>query len=443
MDSECRSEFSYEPSVADDADFNDWNLEGGLQDVSFDGPFDSDLFGQFEQSEPGFDDNGFSRELSRTDIGTSCAFASETSPAVETSEPTPVTGSAWNTMLAQAFSANLNVVASLPLPWETGTLRDIFSDSFMPTFAPAITDDANLSCLNQNSVLVTSEVLQTTTDDQVRPAYLSAVKSIKGVDYVSGKKAQMTLATSKWLEILSIDWRCSSVGEQVAADLQEDPTGDRAEHTLRAVFGVKSPSTVLKRAASLRQYIAWFHKDCTRTDRYICPFPLTESDVWNYFLHLRQMRKDNHRGYTVSSTFLETVRFCKFLLGMYWSDTILSSKCLLGFSAVERREKGPLNQAPSLELEHLQQFRNILEHGENGIDRIGAGAFLCTIYARARWSDMRFIHHIKYDGFQRMLLWTCTLLSTKQVPLDCDVSSFASCYFVRRHRSRRLDRCFH
>lgn len=35
------------------------------------------------------------------------------------------------------------------------------------------------------------------------------------------------------------------------------------------------------------------------------------------------------------------------------------------------------------------------------IDRIGAGAFLCSIYARARWSDMRYIHHIKYDGFKR------------------------------------------
>ena len=103
----------------------------------------------------------------------------------------------------------------------------------------------------------------------------------------------------------------------------------------------------------------------------------------------------------MSSTFLETVRFCKFVLGLYWCDTILASKRLLGFSAVEKREKGPLNQAPSLELEHLLQLHNILQSGENDIDRIGAGAFLCTIYARARWSDMRFIHHIKYDGFQR------------------------------------------
>ena len=66
-----------------------------------------------------------------------------------------------------------------------------------------------------------------------------------------------------------------------------------------------------------------------------------------------------------------------------------------------RREKGPLNQAPPLEVEHLQRLHEILDKGANDIDRIGAGAFLCAIYARARWSDLRYIHHIKYDGYKR------------------------------------------
>ena len=131
----------------------------------------------------------------------------------------------------------------------------------------------------------------------------------------------------------------------------------------------------------------------------MCPFPITEADVWCYFMHLRKVRTDTDKGYTVSATFLETVRFCKLIIGMYWCDPVLSSKRFVEFAAVERRERGPLNQALSLEVE--QQLHRILEHGSNDIDRIGAGAFLCTIYARARWGDMRFIHHIKYDGFQR------------------------------------------
>ena len=123
--------------------------------------------------------------------------------------------------------------------------------------------------------------------------------------------------------------------------------------------------------------------------------------MWRYFLHLKEIRQETSRGFTVSSTFLETIRFCKYVIGLYKSDDLLNSKRLMGFSAIERREKGPLNQAPSLEVEHLQRLHAILEHGANVVDRIGAGAFLCAIYARARWSDLRYIHHIRYDGFRR------------------------------------------
>ena len=137
------------------------------------------------------------------------------------------------------------------------------------------------------------------------------------------------------------------------------------------------------------------------SDTFVCPLPLTEQDVWSYFLHLRCLRRDASKGFTVSATFLETVRFCKFVLGLYHCEDVLESKRLTGFAAVEKREKGLLRQAPSLEVEHLLRLHQVLENGSNVVDRIGAGAFLCAIYARARWSDLRYIHHIKYDGFQR------------------------------------------
>ncbi|CAL1140183.1 unnamed protein product [Cladocopium goreaui] len=124
-----------------------------------------------------------------------------------------------------------------------------------------------------------SSVLSLT--DGVQPAYMSAVKCLKDLDYIDEKRAQMTLATSHWLELLSLDWKASQVGEQVAMDLQADPSGDTAEQTLRAVFGTKSATTVLKRAASFKQYIVWFHKTCLSTDTYLCPLPLMEEDVWS------------------------------------------------------------------------------------------------------------------------------------------------------------------
>lgn len=49
-----------------------------------------------------------------------------------------------------------------------------------------------------------SDVLFADNSDAVRPAYMSAVRSLKDLDFVEGKKAQLTLATSKWLEILPV-----------------------------------------------------------------------------------------------------------------------------------------------------------------------------------------------------------------------------------------------
>ena len=89
-----------------------------------------------------------------------------------------------------------------------------------------------------------------------RPAYMSAVKSLRDLDYMDEKRAKMSLAATHWMEILSLDWSASQVGEQLARDLQADATGEVAEEKLRAVFGTKSASTVLKRAASMKQFIA-------------------------------------------------------------------------------------------------------------------------------------------------------------------------------------------
>ena len=70
-------------------------------------------------------------------------------------------------------------------------MRDIFSNSTVPSFAPAITDDSNLALLNQTGSVDASDVLQTAASDQVKPAYMCAVRSVKDVDYMSGKKAEL------------------------------------------------------------------------------------------------------------------------------------------------------------------------------------------------------------------------------------------------------------
>ena len=154
----------------------------------------------------------------------------------------------------------MSMSATLRFTWETGTMRAVFSDSLFPSLPSVAGDVTDLSLLGAANVSRASVEALTAIDVNAQPAYLSSDRSLSDVDYMDGKRIQMSLATAKWMDLPSIEWQAFSVGEQVALDLQPDAAGDLAEQTLKAVFGVKSAATVLKRAASLRQYIVWFQK---------------------------------------------------------------------------------------------------------------------------------------------------------------------------------------
>ena len=178
---------------------------------------------------------------------------------------------------------------------------------------------------------------------------------------------------------------------------------------LRASFGVKSPSTLLKRANAFKKFIQWHAKSGYGTIHNCEPFPLKEDAVWEYFNKLRSVRVENQRGYTVPSSFLEAVRFGKFTLGLKQTDEILSATRLLGFAALERRDNGPTCQAPGLEIEHVKRFHEALREAGNDIDRLGAGCFLICIYSRARWSGVRYIYHVEIEEGRHGTLTPFTL----------------------------------
>ena len=200
------------------------------------------------------------------------------------------------------------------------------------------------------------------------------------------------------MDLLACNWQASTIGEQVCRDLRSDPSGDQAVETLKACFGTKSPNTLLKRASALRRYYKWHSARCVEVGIFVDPIPLEEHDVWAYFQFLRAERHTAGRGFTSPGAFLETIRFCKFTVGLRGVDDILTSGRLLGFAALERREKGPIRQAPPLEVEHLRKLHEILASEADLTDRLGAGVFLICIYARARWSDIRYVHHVDIEA---------------------------------------------
>ena len=354
----------------------------------------------------GFDSNDISEHSGRDEksaAGSICP--SPSTPAVE-SEPQldfavsaaqpVVSNSQWQMGVVAGHCQFSQNTSSLLLPWETGIYAEIFgSRSFLDLPRCHLPEPDN-DFMEQ--VITVSETLAASEHAPKDACFDKAVRNIQDLEYFENKNRQLELACGQWLELLSCNWFASGVGEMLATDMQKDASGKLANETLKASFGVKSPQTLLKRAASLRRYFKWhMHHRSDALQVHVSPLPLSEPDVWEFFHSLKVARQSSGRGFTTQSAFLETVRFSKFCLDMRDTDGILQSRRLLGFSAIERQLKGPTNQAPPLELIHLQRLHEVLESAACATDRLGAAVMLICVYGRARWSDLRFIHHVTVE----------------------------------------------
>eukprot|EP00435_Cladocopium_sp_Y103_P045867 s1982_g13.t1 len=310
----------------------------------------------------------------------------------------------WNQMVSSSFAQFRAVPNELLYPWEVGPMAAVFNFDADPLplcpglaeLPPTVEDVPSLPLQQQLSRFLMPDGAK----------YMHAVKSIQDMSYFEGKAQQLDLACGQWLRILSVTWSASGVGPQLAAELQKDSTGAGACEILRACFGVKSPSTLLKRAAAFKKFFTWFDKNKVCQELNVFPLPLEEPVVWEYFLHLKQQREIDARGYTIPSAFLEAVRFAKFTLDLSGTEAILGSRRLLGFSALEKKAKGPTVQAPGLEPEHIQRLHEVLRSAGNSIDKLGAGCFLVCLYGRARWSDMRYIDHVVVEAGDSVTFYT-------------------------------------
>eukprot|EP00435_Cladocopium_sp_Y103_P060549 s295_g22.t1 len=298
----------------------------------------------------------------------------------------------WNEMVANSFAEFRETSPMLLYPWETGPMADIFNFRQDPLpRCPGIAEvETEASAGDSDNMQV--QLGRFLMPDDAK--YDHAVKSLQDLNYFDGKSQRLELACGQWLNLLSIQWSASGVGPQLVVTLQTDHTGTEASAILKSCFGVKSPATLLKRANAFRKFVAWFDKQGMATETKAKPFPLDEVMVWHYFLWLKEQREKSTKGFTVPTAFLEAVRFAKFTLDLTGTDTILGSRRLLGFAVLERQAMGPTKQAPGMELEHLRRLHEILGSNANLIDKLGAGCFLLCTYARARWSDVRFVEKV-------------------------------------------------
>lgn len=159
-------------------------------------------------------------------------------------------------MVVSGFSQHRKPDEMLRYPWEMGALADIFNFSQDPLpLCPGLAEQAFERSAGASGSMQTQLERFLLPDDA---KYVHAVKSLQDLQYFEEKTQKTDLACAQWLNILAIDWSASGIGPQLAASLQRDSSGDDAIMILKACFGVKSPSTLLKRSSATRKFLTWF-----------------------------------------------------------------------------------------------------------------------------------------------------------------------------------------
>ena len=311
------------------------------------------------------------------------------------SEPT-VSVREWDAIVSSAYGRFRQPVPELAYPWETGILSDIFGSGEQLSF-PSIPTQPLDAMFNSALVQAPSHVPPLVPGQAESPCFERAVRRLDDLGYFTNKHIQKEKACGVWMDLLSVCWDASVAGVQIRDSLRQDPSGDEAVETLKAVFGTKSPGTLLKRAASVRAFVKWYELHFAPFEGNSLPFPVIEQAVWKYLFYLREVRQRSLRGYTVPGAFLEALRFSKYTVGLAGVDEVLASRRVLGMVAIERSLKGPTDQAPPLSLAHVKRLHEILDCGPCDMDRLGAGTLLLCLYARARWSDLRYIDHVDLE----------------------------------------------
>ena len=157
-----------------------------------------------------------------------------------------------------------------------------------------------------------------------------------------------------------------------------------------AFFGVKSPNTLLKRYYSVNSFVEWCMLEMDSAW-----LPLDEKLVWMYVRHLKLSQAPP----TKPASFLESLRFCWFVLGTDGGQEVLASFRVRGLSAQMFSRKKEWQPADILTVDEVKRIHAFMDSEANNLtDRVIAGHLLHMLYVRARWSDLLAVQQAFIDS---------------------------------------------
>ena len=279
--------------------------------------------------------------------------------------------------------------ADLKLPWESGIFGDIFGDGSVSIPGPT---DASPSCfIPPSATELVSMVVPTLqrVDKRNRdiPLHTLVSTSRRDADAVQLEDEAWETAISKWQFLYSAVDFSGSIGGRIFKEKMSGASEDQCRQIIRDVLGIKSPKTAIKRADCLRRFINWLvAKNCK-------PWPFYSGRVLAY---LNDCTKKKPAA-TAGLTLMESFKFAHHVMGIEIGSDILNDPQLVGKVKRMAACKPEVKQARPLLCSEVEQMERFMVTSTSVEDVYFVGCWLFALYARARWSDMRYIHKAQLD----------------------------------------------
>lgn len=212
------------------------------------------------------------------------------------------------------------------------------------------------------------------------PLSRSCVKRVEDVTWQESREALLQKALKHWAVIVE-GWNpevafvhtllgCDSINAQLIF--------------LSDVFRNKAPSTLMKRANSIKRL-------CSYLGELGLYFPCSESMLYTFICDLRSHGFPPSRAKGV----LEAIAFVKGTMGIDECAPLLQGRRCWGAASQDVIHER--SQASPLLVKELQCLRSILEHGTDLWDRAFSGMVLFVTYARARSTDAQQASPLLFD----------------------------------------------
>ena len=211
---------------------------------------------------------------------------------------------------------------------------------------------------------------------QGKSIFSKTFRNLSDKDYLEKRSFEIDKAFAKW------DIICRRFHASDTAAITQDHVD-----SLRASFGTKAPSTMLKRANALLGFIRWSDSiGCSAESIF------SEATLWRFLQHLQASGKTSQ-----GADVLSALRWAHFVLDFEGLSDIISRRCV-GSSEQMQSSKTFVQQADPLlvaETQSLHAFTR--EECVDAMDKALGFFCLVCLYARCRVSDLDCVHDASWD----------------------------------------------